>query len=226
MIDWDAIEDRLRRPQRMPDWPNPASIMQAAIDSYRLPRWDSQDAYVELWVEKDALAGVLRPIADDLHVTLMVNRGYSSQSAMKESAQRFYDANRLGMACKLFYIGDMDPSGEDMVRDVADRLDLLTYGAYLDVVKLAITEEQVAQYTPPPNPTKMSDTRAQGFVARFGTASYEADALPPNALAQVARDAIEAEIDYTIWNDVLEAEERDKDLLRQASQWVMEHRDE
>lgn len=226
-IDWEAIEDRLRSPQKTAEWKSPADILDAAISGYALPRWDSQQNYVELWCEKDALAGVLAPLTNLYHITLMVNRGYSSQSAMKESAERLASAYYDGKDVTLFYIGDLDPSGEDMVRDVEDRLNLLTKNLIeFKVIKLAITPEQVAQFNPPPNPAKMSDSRAAKFVALHGDSSYEADALPPDALATTVREAVGLEIDWDAWDEVLAAEERDKRLLQQAKDEVMRQREE
>lgn len=226
-IDWEAIEDRLRMPHQVTEWRSPVDIMNAAIQSYTLPRWESQPAYLELWCEKDALAGVLLPITQQYHVTLMVNRGYSSQSAMKEAAERLVNASLDGKSTTILYIGDQDPSGEDMVRDVGDRLNLLTRDAFdIEVVKLAITEDQVAQYNPPTNPAKMSDSRAEKYIAKFGQFSYEADALPPDVLAAVVRGAIEAQIDPDLWQQVIDAEEADKRLLEQARDEVIRLQDE
>ena len=225
-VDWNAIEDRLRKPHKISEWESPAAIMDAVVATYRLPRWADQDYHVELWCEKDALAGVIQPVADLYHVTMMINRGYSSQSAMKESAERMEAANRRGQNRIVLYVGDLDPSGEDMVRDVEDRLDLLSGYAGARVIKLAITEEQVAQYDPPPNPAKMSDSRAAAFVAKFGSSSYEADALPPDVLAQTIRDAIGEYIEWDAWEAVGAREEADKRLLETARDQAMEKRED
>src|SRR5262245_25433380 len=88
LVDWDAIEDRGREPNTPSEWPDLSALVASALRAYRLPRWRDQPKYVELWVEKQALAGVLEPIAREYHATLMVNKGYSSASAMKESAER------------------------------------------------------------------------------------------------------------------------------------------
>lgn len=131
LIDWDAIEDRVRRPDIPSEWDNIGDLIDGALDVFRLPRWKGQGTYCEVWVEKDALAGVLHPVTEELHVTLMVNRGYSSQSAMYESAMRFVqrvrrmekylnkdgaDLHRVEPV--IFYLGDHDPSGEDMEEEV------------------------------------------------------------------------------------------------------------
>jgi hypothetical protein len=208
-MDWEAIEDRVRRPQRASEFENLGQLVDAALAIYRLPRWRTQKVYAELWVEKDALAGVLEPIARENHVTLMVNRGYSSQSAMYESAQRFIAAGKPGV---LFYLGDFDPSGEDMVRDIQDRLDM--FGANVDVRKVALTMPQVQQYNPPPNPAKLTDPRASGYVERYGDESWEVDALPPNVLAQIIRAAFQKIVDRRAMRTVKQREEVDKGRLR------------
>ncbi len=211
LMDWNAIEDRIRIPRAAAEFQNLSALVEAALRAYRLPRWDTQDRYVELWVEKDALAGVLEPLSREFHVTLMVNRGYSSQSAMYESAQRFIDSGKPGI---LFYLGDHDPSGEDMVRDIAARLEM--FGADVKVEKLALTMAQVTQYNPPPNPAKMSDPRAAGYVEEFGEQSWEVDALPPNVLAGIIQGAFAGVVDTEAMDIIKEREERDKSRLREA----------
>jgi hypothetical protein len=215
LMDWAAIEDRVRRPHVQPQFENLGELVDAALDSYRLPRWRGQDVYVELWVEKDALAGVLAPLAREFHVTMMVNRGYSSQSAMYEAANRFIDSEKPG---KCLYLGDHDPSGEDMVRDIRDRLDM--FEADVTVEKLALTMEQVRAYTPPPNPAKMTDPRATDYIAEHGNESWEVDALPPEVLSGIIRERFEDIIMSEPLREVLEQEKQDKASLQSALQSI------
>ncbi len=217
-IDWDAIEDRVRVPKTSSQWEDIESLVDSAVAAYRLPRWKGQDNYVELWVEKDALAGVLQPLAEEFHVTLMVNRGYSSQSAMYESAKRFLRASSSHDNLHLLYLGDHDPSGEDMVRDIRDRL--VMFGADVSVDKLALTMAQVEQYDPPPNPAKMTDSRANGYVEKHGESSWEVDALPPEVLAQLIREAIESKLDRDLMDEVIAREDKDKRALRVAARRI------
>jgi hypothetical protein len=128
---------------------------------------------------------------------------------MYESAQRFIAAGKPGV---LFYLGDFDPSGEDMVRDIQDRLDM--FGANVDVRKVALTMPQVQQYNPPPNPAKLTDPRASGYVERYGDESWEVDALPPNVLAQIIRAAFQKIVDRRAMRTVKQREEVDKGRLR------------
>lgn len=210
-VDWGAIEDRVRHPRRHSEFRNLSDLVDAACDAYRLPRWDTQPAYAELWVEKDALAGVLEPITDRFHAVLMVNRGYSSQTAMFDSANRFR-ARASGRPATLFYVGDHDPSGEDMVRDIRDRFEM--FGVDVGVVKLALTMAQVRTYNPPPNPAKMTDPRANGYVREHGAESWEVDALPPDVLADIIVTAFEAVVDQDAMDDIIARETRDRRKLR------------
>jgi len=221
LMDWDAIEDRGRQPSIPLQFDNLQDRVRSAVNNYRLPRWEGQDSYVELWVEKQALAGVLEPLASEFHVTLMVNKGYSSQSAMYESARRFNENTNGGeRAPILFYLGDHDPSGEDMVRNIESRLGMFGVEA-IDVRKLALTIAQVRQYNPPPNPAKVTDPRAQEYIARFGASSWEVDALPPNVLAQIIRRAFAWVIDRPLMDAVIAREQSDREQLLRAAQRIM-----
>lgn len=222
LMDWEAIEDRGRVPRIPADWDNLEDLVDGALRSYRLPRWKGQPNYVELWVEKDALAGVLRPIASEYHVTMMANKGYSSASAMYESSLRFLanhegedeDGGTYYKDMTLLYLGDMDPSGEDMVRDIRDRMDM--FGVNVDVQKIALTMAQVKQYKPPPNPAKVTDSRAAAYIEKHGNSSWEVDALPPNILAKLIRKELDLLVDKTMMNAIKEKEKRDKALLRET----------
>lgn len=249
MMDWDSIEDRIRVPEKPPEFSSLESLVNAAFRSFRLPRLKGQDRYVELWVEKDALAGVLAPIAEDYHVTLMVNRGYSSTSAMREAGLRVRsECHKIGAdAAIILYLGDLDPSGEDMVRDIDTRLAQfmnrgveVEYSAGrpyrggevtiedandqrkrmprlgLEVKKIALTPEQVEEYDPPPNPAKMTDSRAEEYVKKHGMSSWEVDALPPRVLRQIIEDELDEIIDQDLVNEIKAKEEADKNRLREA----------
>jgi hypothetical protein len=210
LVDWEAIEDRVRQPKLQSEFNNLSDLIEAAVQSYRLPRWEGQYYYAELWVEKDALAGVLSPLAREFHVTLMVNRGYSSQSAMYESARRFLDHGGQPI---LFYLGDHDPSGEDMVRDIRERL--VMFGVEgIEVNKIALTMDQIKKYNPPPNPAKISDPRATAYIAKHGNSSWEVDALPPTTLNSLIRKSFRDIIDQDKMDSIISTEQTDIDKLR------------
>lgn len=220
-IDWDAIEDRVRVPVIPSEWRDLASLVDSALYSYRLPRWEKQIYYVELWVEKDALAGVLRPLASQYHIPLMVNRGYSSQSAMYEASKRFIDLPDSKTTRTILYLGDFDPSGEDMVRDIHDRMMTFGCGAEFEIKKIALTLDQVKKYNPPPNPTKHKDPRSRDFIAKYGASSWEVDAINPAELQKIVTREIKFCIDGDEMLKVIHREDSDKELLRAAVEKIM-----
>lgn len=217
LIDWDAIEDRGREASTPPEWDNISNLVDTACRAFRLPRWEGQENYVELWVEKQALAGVLEPLANRYHATLMVNKGYSSASAMFESSQRFI-RNADSRNAVLLYLGDHDPSGEDMVRDIGDRLN--EFSAAVTVHKIALTMTQIRKYRPPPNPAKTTDSRYQAYEDKHGTESWEVDALPPNVLSQLITSAFEDLIDLSLVNEIKEREEVMREQLFKAAKTI------
>lgn len=129
IVDWDAIEDRLRKPSQPSHWKSPKSIIDACLEQYRKDRQKGQSIYLEVWVEKDALSGVLKRVTEKFGVPIMVNRGYSSASAMFDSFERFKKALEKGREAKVIYLGDFDPSGVDMIRDIKSRIDEFIVGS-------------------------------------------------------------------------------------------------
>lgn len=229
LLDWSAIEDRGRRPRTPLEFDDLTDLVENAVGWYRLDRWAGQDEYAELWVEKEALAGVLGPLAREFHATLMVNKGYSSSSAMYESAQRLLrvadDGQGLPRPVTIFYLGDMDPSGEDMVRDIRDRLDLFTRNELdLTVKKIALTMKQIRKYKLPPNPAKVTDSRARVYIEKYGDQSWEVDALDPATLQKIIRSAFKGVIDEVRMYAIRAQEERDKDSLRKAARRILTRR--
>lgn len=221
VVDWDAIEDRLRKPSTPSAFDSPQDILNAAIQQYALPRMNGQEIYVEVWVEKDALSGVLKRVTEKYHVPILVNRGYSSASAMFDSFQRFKMAYENNQEIKVLYLGDYDPSGMDMIRDVRDRTQEFINGYYgeesksfqFTVTPIALTREQINQYNPPPNPAKRTDPRAKEFISIHGATSWEIDALRPEVLNNLLETAIKENIDENLYYEIVERESADKEKL-------------
>lgn len=209
LIDWDMIEDRARETIIPPAWESPAEIVQAAARQFRLDRWEGQKNYVEVMVEKDALSGILRPVCNALHVRFTANKGYSSSSAMYETGKRILAAARSGKAPHLLYLGDHDPSGIDMTRDITERLELFSHDRILarQINRLALNIDQVRTWKPPENPAKDKDTRYKAYVLQFGRASWELDAVEPATLAALVRDAVNELIDRRQWRKVEKQEQ-------------------
>ena len=214
VVDWDAIEDRIRVPF-IPYWVRGVvHAIEDTIDQYRLDRMRDQDVYIEVWVEKDALSGVLRRITSHYHVNLMVNRGYSSCTAMHDAYERLSAKESDGKRCVILYLGDHDPSGMDMTRDVEERLN--EFGVHPEIRRVALTDAQIKKYNPPPNPAKFSDPRAKDYVAQYGRTSWEVDALPPNVLHQIITENVEGLIDMRKFKRLLAQEVSDRELLSKA----------
>lgn len=212
IVDWDAIEDRIRIPF-IPYWvADVAHAIKDTINQYRLDRLKDQDVYIEVWVEKDALSGVLRRITSQYHINLMVNRGYSSCTAIHDASERIKE-KQDDKKCHILYLGDHDPSGVDMVRDIKDRL--AQFGSKVEVNRIALTQEQIKEYNPPPNPAKIKDPRAKDYIAKFGNTSWEVDALNPDILHKIIRTAVEELIDTDKFNAMLEQEKEDKKKLEE-----------
>lgn len=225
IVDWDAIEDRLRKPSSPASFSSPKSILNAAINQYMLPRQKGQDTYVEVWVEKDALSGVLRRVTEKYHVPIMVNRGYSSVSAMFDSYQRFKEAHKGGQNVVILYLGDYDPSGIDMIRDIRDRITEFSDGDGLGsfdfrITPIALTREQIKKYNPPKNPAKKTDPRANDFIKKHGSSSWEVDALKPEVLDDILNSAILRNIDIDTFNEIVDREEADKEKLESLKKYL------
>ncbi len=216
LIDWDSIVDRTRNLRRLSHFDDPRDVMNAAVHSYRLEKWADQEYAPEVWVEKDALIGVIGGVCEELDVPYFACRGYTSQSEMWAAGQRMIRAVDNGKTPMIFHLGDHDPSGIDMTRDILDRLELFV-GERIEVERLALNFDQVARFNPPPNPAKLEDSRAEGYIAQFGYSSWELDALDPTTISNLIRSAIESVIDFEAWTAVANRESGEKTLLRKAA---------
>jgi len=212
VVDWSAIEDRIRVPKLPYYAEDIADALRDITNSYRLDRQAGQSVYVEVWCEKDALSQVLYRVTSQYHVRMMVNRGYSSTTAMHDAYERFDLAQSEGKELVILYVGDHDPSGLDMLRDIHDRL--IDFGLNVDVVPVALTEAQIDEHNPPPNPAKITDPRAGEYIALHGNTSWEVDALPPQVLHKLVEQAILDRIDIDEYEQALEQEDEDKKALR------------
>jgi len=214
-VDWESIEDRIRVPY-IPYWATGVvGTLNDTIDRYRLDRMADQDNYIEVHCEKDALTNILYRVTYKYHIRLMINRGYSSCTAMYDAYERLDGALNSGKPCYILYLGDHDPSGLDMIRDTRDRLGEFIGMDCIELRHVAITREQIDEYNPPPNPAKVTDPRAGGYIALHGDTSWEVDALNPETLHELLVNEIEELIDRDKYDAVLEQEERDKEKLRE-----------
>ena len=223
VVDWGAIEDRLRDAEKPSSWSGPESILQSAVSSFALDHQDGQDTYIEVWVEKDALSGVLERVTQPYHVPIVVNRGYSSATAMHEAYKRFRDASEDGKNTVVLYLGDHDHSGVDMIRDIKDRIQEFADGADdidFEIIPIALTRAQIKKYNPPPNPVKVKDSRAAGYKAEHGGTCWEVDALPPEVLNNLLEGEITKRMDMDKYNEVLDEEETQRKRLSDLKKYL------
>lgn len=210
-IDWGMIKDRGREMLKNPHWDNPSDFMRSVAPQYQTDLWANQPAYVEVMVEKQALEGVLEPVCRRLDVPFTANKGYSSSSALYEASKRFLERYQDGKQCHVIYLGDHDPSGIDMSRDVEDRLDQFVKIANgekfnpsdefksVTMHRVALNMDQVRKLRPPENPAKLSDSRAGAYISKFGDKSWELDAIEPRSLADIVDQAVVDIMDHDLF---------------------------
>lgn len=255
LIDWDRITDRTRNLKQNSHWSNPQDIVKACGDQFQVDKWADQPNYVEVWVEKDALVGLLEVACRPLDVAYFSCRGYTSQSEVWVASQRLLAKIRAGKKVTIIHLGDHDPSGIDMTRDIMDRLttflrhhralDVATdnprvnetrdewadrlsdialkdpqYMAPVEVHRIALNMDQVEQYAPPPNPAKLTDSRARGYIANYGDESWELDALDPATITDLIRLHVEELRNDDLWRSAVAMEQQGRrELAAVAGKW-------
>lgn len=199
-IDWDAIEDRTRAFLRRPRWTSGKHALEDARDNFHMDLWAGQPVRPFVVVEKEALAGVLWRACSKWDVPVLPARGYPSVTVLRDFA--IEDANPCFNSepqqdVLILHLGDHDPSGIDMTRDLFDRVDLFTTHI-LEVRRIALTMAQVRETNAPPNRAKTTDSRITDYKREHGNESWELDALPPSYLYSLIDRHIEPLIDKKV----------------------------
>lgn len=211
IIPWEWIEDRLRRPRKVSMWADLAEFSDVAARAYRLDVWITQLVYVEVWLEKDALSGIFEDTLEPYGVTLNVGRGFDGWSSIRNAAERYADQDEDSIDVTVLYFGDFDPSGEDMVRSLRERL--AYFDSHPEVIKCALTISDIERYNLPPDFAKKIDSRAAKFIARHGDVSVELDALPADVLISRLVEEIEKRVDMVELAAVQSAQEIERARL-------------
>jgi hypothetical protein len=242
LLDWDFIVDRTRNLRGLMHYNDPVDFIQKSVRSYHLDKWNDQDIHLEVWIEKDALVGVLEAACPAEDVDYFSCRGYTSASEIWGAAQRIRTFIEAGKQVVILHLGDHDPSGVDMSRDIRDRLcvflaqdlgrihsmpateydylveeSISEMAGDLTIDRIALNMDQVRQFNPPPNPAKVADARYANYVTRYGRECWELDALPPDVLVNLIRGTIQGYRDPDRWKARVKAEKVDLEYLKQAA---------
>lgn len=206
LIDWRMIDDRTRKLKRLSCWDSPQDIMKTAAMQYRTDKWTGSNTYIEIWVEKDALSEIVGKASDVYEIPYFPCRGYVSQSAMYDAAKRF--ENRLEYETNLYllYLGDHDPSGIDMTRDISNRFEIFGVPE-IYIKRIALNMDQIHEQNPPPNPAKITDSRYRNYVSEYGNKSWELDSLNPDYLYDLIISEIENIVDVEEFENKKEEQE-------------------
>lgn len=222
LLDWKALEDRTRKSERLALWNGPQDALDALADQYHIDLWQGQETYVEVWVEKEALAAVVERACDAIDVRYLACKGYVSQSEMWGAGQRIARARKPHTV--IFHLGDHDPSGIDMTRDIRDRLGMFTRNHVrardLEIRRIALNMDQIEELDPPPNPAKTTDSRFWEYRKLFGDESWELDALQPSYINDLIREHVMGVVNEGLFDEMKLREQRQQEALQAiGEQW-------
>jgi hypothetical protein len=191
--------------------PRTFNSVQDALDDtarfYRKSLWADASAYVEIWLEKDALAGVIMPVTSMYDVPLMVARGYASLSFLHEAAEQIAD---LKVPAYIYHFGDFDPSGVNAGEKIEQTLKEMAPKAQIHFQRIAVTPEQINKWNLPTRPTKASDSRSNGF----GDISVELDAISPEDLRDLVQIVIEQHLPKRQFDILKVAEASEREIIK------------
>lgn len=215
ILPFEWFIDLTRRPLELSLYEDVSAFLTKEVDYYFRDTWIGQPVYLIVWVEKQALQGVLWPVAAEYNVSLFVGRGYASWPITFQAVERFRRFSDKDWV--LLYLGDYDPSGTDISRDLESRFHRL--GVEIEFDRLALTREQVDEHKLPPMPAKKQDPRYKSFIQKHGESSVELDALPPSVLRTLLKEKIETYLD-------MDAFRRDLAIEKSEKQWLLENIEE
>jgi hypothetical protein len=206
-LPYDWIADNTRWQRR----PRTFNSVQDALDDtarfYRKSLWSDAGAYVEVWLEKDALAGVIMPVTSMYDVPLMVARGYASLSFLHSAAEYI---GSIDVPTYIYHLGDFDPSGVNAGEKIEQTLKEMAPRASITFERVAVTPDQIRAWDLPSRLTKASDTRSKNF----GDISVELDAIPPDLLRNLVEGVIERHLPRRQFEILKIAEASERDLLK------------
>jgi len=206
-LPYDHLADSTRWQRKPRTFDGVEEALRETAKFYRKRLWTEADRYVEVWLEKDALAGVVYPITEMYDVPLMVARGYASHSFLHSAAEYISD---LDVPAYVYHLGDYDPSGFNAGEKIEETLRELAPSADIVFERIAVTPEQIEQWHLPTRPTKGTDTRAKKFGS---SVSVELDAIEPNRLRRMVQETIEAHLPEAQFEILKAAEASEREII-------------
>jgi len=215
MIDWELMKDATRQAVQWQTWDSPHQRIRAAALVYNIDKWSNQEQLPEVWVEKDSLAAVVRRACMPLEVAYFSCRGYTSQTAMWEAGQRLIATIQSGQIPVIIHLGDIEDRLRMFINESED-------GDLLEFRRIALNMDQIKLYNPPSDPAKITDSRSPEYIEKYGTSSWELDALDPTVMVQLITDEIMPIRDEDLYQERCDQEEEETAEL----QWIADHWDE
>ncbi|MCA9668099.1 MAG: hypothetical protein KC503_21015 [Myxococcales bacterium] len=219
LVDWDAIIDRLRVVRARPHFDSPADAVQEVARQYAIDTWADQPYRVEVWIEKDALIGVLEDFCEQHDVPLFAARGNGSTTCLQEAAElRIKAREARGQRTVIALMTDHDPTGLCIGEAARDALEAM--GARPIVCRVALTREQAEARGVPPIPTKKKDSRSPAYIAQHGDRCWELDCLSPLELQGEVLAVIERYREDERWLAALGREQEQREQLARIAAGV------
>lgn len=184
--------------------------VRAWMESYSKNRWENQENYPEIWIEKKALQGTFEPVCREYDLALSPCKGYPSLTFLNDAAIRFRAAYHQGKTPIILYFGDYDPSGEDIPRSIEENLEN-DFSIVVIMRRVALMEHQVKAWNLPPAPAKEGDSRTAAWE---GLGQVELDAVDPRDIQRLCTESIEEIFDHDLYEQLLETEDQEKVLYR------------
>lgn len=209
-IPWSAFADNTRWHIRHATFDSVQDALENTVNTYRRNLWSTQPFYIEVWVEKDAIASIVAKTANSFGVPVFVARGFASLSSLYSAANTFREATDAGKRVIIYHLGDYDPSGvaagESILRAFRD-----DFKVDLQFIRAAVTEGQIQELNLPTRPVKTSDTRAKKWT---GGECVELDTMPPADIRELVQSCILRHIEVRQWQTLQKTEEMERETLR------------
>jgi hypothetical protein len=238
-VPWEYLADHVRVTIQARTFDGVEGLLTDSTDFYRRNLMRDQDVAIQLWAESDSIGSVVAPIARRFTIPTFIGRGYTSRGYLWSAAEDAVAAQTAHKDVVIFHVGDYDPSGEDIFRDLEETMRLYAFAIsegytakavrayftrlgsmapgetdWLRFERLALTPTQIAAYRLPSRPAKSSDSRTAKFT---GTGTVEVEALPIDTLLEIVTDAIESEIDPEALRIAKVAEASERDIMKRIA---------